>query len=158
MLDHCCRQSYVEFLVWEWWRIRFLWSSSCLSREWTTQLPAQVDLEFLHSASVTYQPLGWATCCSAGTWKAEGGVGAPGRQAITKSAQDFGEQLSQKSWHMKKDLPSIETDTPGTGKSTCQAWSQKKVMEAKNPRWFGVVDMMRAVVRGCRPFYRAEKW
>lgn len=41
--------------------------------------PAQVDLEFLHSASVMYQPLGWDTCCSAGTWKAEGGMGAPGR-------------------------------------------------------------------------------
>ena len=40
MLDHCFRQSYVEFLVWEWWRKRFLWNCSCLSREWATQLPS----------------------------------------------------------------------------------------------------------------------
>lgn len=52
----------------------------------------------------------------------------------------------------------VETDIPGTGKSTCQVQSQKKVLGSENPRWFGVVAVMREMGRACLPFYRAQKW
>lgn len=160
MLGHCCRESYMEFLVWECWGIRFVVSIHLESGRHS--FPTLIDSGFLHSAIIMYQPLGWGECYSGGTWKAKGGMGVQGWQAGSNQLcpglwrTAFTEEGTSELTHKGRFTElKAETDIPGVRKSTWQARWQKKVVR---PRWFGMVDVTREVGRARQPLCRTEKW